>query len=65
MTNTGNSPFYNNQWFNTTIYVPRDLINSYKADTDGWGRISGRNGREVFYALEDSIYANTNWYSQS
>lgn len=65
MTNYGNSPFYNAQWWNTTIYVPRDLINSYKADTDGWGRISGKNGREVFYALEDSIYANTNWYSQS
>ena len=65
MTSTGNTTFYNAGWTDTTIYVPRDLINSYKADTDGWGRISGKNGREVFYALEDSIYANPNWYQQS
>lgn len=56
--------FYNSGYWDTTIYVPRDMIAVYKADTDGWGRIQGRDGREVFYALEDSIYANTNWYQQ-
>lgn len=56
--------FYNNEYWDTTIYVPRDMIAVYKADTDGWGRIQGRGGREVFYALEDSIYANPNWYQQ-
>lgn len=56
--------FYNNWYWDATIYVPRDMIAVYKADTDGWGRIQGRDGREVFYALEDSIYANPNWYQQ-
>ena len=56
--------FSNREYWDTTIYVPRDMIAVYKADTDGWGRIQGRDGREVFYALEDSIYANTNWYQQ-
>lgn len=53
--------FYNNRWQKATIYVPRNMINSYKA-ASGWGSIQGQNGREVFYALEDSAYASPTWY---
>lgn len=54
-------PSQNRFWDNTSIYVPRNLINSYKS-ASGWSSIQGRNGREVFYALEDSIYASSTWY---
>lgn len=53
--------FSNQKWYKTTIYVPRNMINSYKA-ASGWGSIQGQNGREVFYALENSAYASPTWY---